>query len=111
MRGDATQEREFQPKWSRFPYGMLLGQKELPCKSAWARTRSVASPIASTTIRIALLSDSAPFPVTSPWWTTRALGKNALRGLGLYRRTQCSYEMELTEAEAEALLTYATSHE
>lgn len=43
MRGDATQEREFQPKCSRFPYGMLSGRKELPCKSAWARTRSVAS--------------------------------------------------------------------
>src|SRR5216683_2140290 len=41
--GDATQEREFQPKCSRFPYGMPLGRKELPCKFAWTRTRSVAS--------------------------------------------------------------------
>src|SRR6266481_4967889 len=41
--GDATQEREFQPKCARFPYGTLLGRKELPCKSAWTRTRSVAS--------------------------------------------------------------------
>jgi hypothetical protein len=41
----------------------------------------------------------------------RQQGKNALRGLGLHRRAQCRYEMQLTEAEAQALLTYVRSRD
>ena len=49
--GDATQEREFQPKCSRFPCGMLLGRKELPCKSAWTRTGRSLRPVARSPSR------------------------------------------------------------